>query len=188
MKTSYAKYLIMTLAFVSMFFYNEANSQIKIGFVDSETILKQLPEAQKVQSELEGLQKLYLDTIQTKENDLKSKAEIFKTQYDDAQKRVEAGEITSEAEMKQLQSSIGELQNEIQGLSESFEMYKQTVQNNLLQKQSELFKPVKEKITKTIEDVAKSMKINFVFDKADGTMLYGDKEFDITFKVLDKLK
>ena len=32
------------------------------------------------------------------------------------------------------------------------------------------------------------MKINFVFDKADGSLLYGDKEFDITFKVLDKLK
>lgn len=188
MKTSYAKYFLITLAFVSLFFYNEANSQIKIGFVDSETILKQLPEAQKVQSELEGLQKLYLDTIQTKENELKSKAEIFKTQYDDAQKRVEAGEITSEAEMKDLQTSIGELQNEIQTLNESFEMYKQTVQNNLIQKQGELFKPVKEKITKTIESVAKSLKINFVFDKADGTMLYGDKDFDITFKVLDKLK
>ncbi|HMQ69484.1 MAG TPA: OmpH family outer membrane protein [Ignavibacteria bacterium] len=188
MKTSYAKYILITLAFVSMFFYGEANAQVKIGFVDSETILKQLPEAQAVQSELEGLQKQYLDTIQTKENDLKSKAEIFKTQYDDAQKKVESGQITSEAEMKELQNTIGELQNEIQTLSESFESYKQTVQNNLLQKQAELFKPVKDKITKTIEQVAKSMKINFVFDKADGTMLYGDKEFDITFKVLDKLK
>ena len=58
----------------------------------------------------------------------------------------------------------------------------------MLQKQDELFKPVKEKITKTIEDVSKSLKINFLFDKADGTLLYGDKDFDITFKVLDKLK
>lgn len=188
MKTSYAKYLILTFAFLSVIFLSEANAQIKIGYVDSETILKQLPEAQAVQSELEGLQKKYLDTIQTKETDLKSKAETFKTQYDDAQKRVEAGEITSESEMKDLQTQIGELQNEIQTLSEAFEVYKQTVQNILLQKQAELFKPVKEKITKTIESVAKSLKINFVFDKADGTMLYGDKEYDITFKVLDKLK
>lgn len=188
MKTSYAKYFILTFTFITVFFFGEANSQIKIGFVDSETILKQLPEAQKVQSELESLQKLYLDTIQTKENDLKSKAESFKTQYDEAQKKVESGAITSETEMKELQTQIGGLQTEIQTLSESFDAYKQTVQNNLLQKQAELFKPVKEKITKTIEEVAKSLKINFVFDKADGTMLYGDKEFDITFKVLDKLK
>ena len=44
------------------------------------------------------------------------------------------------------------------------------------------------KITKAIENVAKDLKINFVFDKADGTLIYGDKEYDITFKVLDKLK
>lgn len=51
-----------------------------------------------------------------------------------------------------------------------------------------MFKPIKEKITKAIENVAKDLKINFVFDKADGTLIYGDKEYDITFKVLDKLK
>jgi hypothetical protein len=32
------------------------------------------------------------------------------------------------------------------------------------------------------------MKINFVFDKAESNLIYGDKEFDITFKILDKLK
>jgi outer membrane protein len=80
------------------------------------------------------------------------------------------------------------MQQEIQTLGEGLDVYKQSIQNILLQRQSELFKPVKEKITKTIEEVAKSMKINFVFDKADGTLLYGDKEYDITFKVLDKLK
>ena len=93
MKTSYEKYFLMFFAVVSIFFYGEAQSQIKLGKVDSETILKQLPEAQKVQSELEGLQKLYLDTIQLRETDIKSKAETFKTQYDEAQKKVESGQI-----------------------------------------------------------------------------------------------
>lgn len=188
MKTSYVKYFLMIFAIQIIFFSVEAKSQIKVGYVDSETILKQLPEAQKVQSELEGLQKLYLDTIQARETDIKSKAEIFKTQYEDAQKKVESGSIQSDAEMKSLQEQIGGLQQEIQTLGEGLDAYKQTVQNTLLQRQAELFKPVKDKITKTIEEVAKAMKINFVFDKADGTMIYGDKEFDITFKVLDKLK
>ena len=188
MKTSYVKYFLLAFAMLSMFFYGEATSQVKIGYVDSETILKQLPEAQKVQTELEGLQKLYLDSIQTRESDIKAKAEIFKGQYEDAQKKVESGAIKSDAEMKSLQEEIGGLQKEIQTLGEALDAYKQNVQQVLLQRQSELFKPVKERITKTIEEVAKSMKINFVFDKADGTMIYGDKDFDITFKVLDKLK
>lgn len=188
MKTSYAKYFFMVIIAGFLTSFNSAEAQIKIGYVDSEIILKQLPEAQKVQTELEGLQKLYLDTVQTRENDIKAKAEAFKSRYDDAQKKVESGSIKSESEMKALQDEIAGLQQEIQVLSEGLDAYKQNVQNSLLTKQSELFKPVKEKITKTIETVAKSMKINFVFDRADGTLLYGDKEFDITFKVLDKLK
>lgn len=182
------KYFIITFAFVCLFFSTEVFSQVKLGFVDSETILKQLPEAQKVQAELEGMQTLYLDTIQGKETEIKSKAETFKTKYDDAQSKVESGAIKSDAELKALQDEIGNMQREIQALDENLSLYKQNIQSALLARQADLFKPVKEKITRTIEDVAKSMKINFVFDKADGTLLYGDKEFDITFKVLDKLK
>jgi outer membrane protein len=188
LKANKLKFLIPMFVIVSVFFIKDAQSQIKIGYVDSETILKQLPEAQKVQAELEGLQKLYLDTVQSKESDIKTKAETFKSKYEDAQKQVESGAIKSESEMKSLQDEISGMQQEIQLLSEGLDSYKQNIQNTLIQKQSELFKPVKEKVTKTIEEVAKSMKINFVFDKADGTLLYGDKEFDITFKVLDKLK
>lgn len=188
MKNSILKYFLLSAFFAGTFFTGNAHAQLKLGFVDSEVILKQLPEAQKVQADLEALQKLYVDTINTKETDLKTKAENFKTRYDDAQKQVESGAVKSESEMKALQDEISGLQQELQVLGEGLDAYKQNVQNALLLKQQELFKPVKEKITKTIEEVAKSLKINFVFDKADGTMLYGDKEYDITFKVLDKLK
>jgi Skp family chaperone for outer membrane proteins len=54
--------------------------------------------------------------------------------------------------------------------------------------QLELFKPVKEKITKSIETLAKELKYNIVLDKASDALIYGDKDIDITFKVLDKLK
>ncbi|MBL8006433.1 MAG: OmpH family outer membrane protein [Ignavibacteria bacterium] len=188
MKKSNLKYLIIVIAIVSSLGFGNAEAQIKIGFVDSEIILKQLPEAQKVQSELEGLQKLYLDTVQTKENEIKTKAEAFKSSYDDAQKKVESGIIKSDDELKSLQGEITDMQKDLQSLDESLTQYKQYIQNVLIARQSELFKPVKDKITKTIEEVAKSLKLNFVFDKADGTLLYGDKEYDITFKVLDKLK
>ncbi|MFC2093348.1 OmpH family outer membrane protein, partial [Bacteroidota bacterium] len=98
------------------------------------------------------------------------------------------GTVTSEEEIKKLEEELGNLQNEIRDLDEGLVFFKQKVQNELIQKQSELFKPIKEKVTKVIEEVAKKMKINFVFDKADGILIYGDKEFDITFKVLDELK
>ena len=70
MKTNYVKlfgFIISFFAIVSI-----VNAQgVKVGFVDSEIILKQLPESQKVLTELEGLKKLYIDTIQSKEKNLK---------------------------------------------------------------------------------------------------------------------
>ncbi len=187
MKTS--KVLLFFLILSAFAFVNETGAQtIKVGFVDSEIILKQLPESQKVIAELDGLKKLYIDTIQAKEKELKTNAESFKAKYEEAQKKVESGLVKSEAEMKQLNEEIQGLQKALQEQDDALTIYKQKVQEDLVQKQNEMFKPLKEKITKAIENVAKELKINFVFDKADGTLIYGDKEYDITFKVLDKLK
>lgn len=188
MKTSVIK---MAFAFAALLILTGAGksySQAKVAYVDSEVILKQLPESQKIQKDMEAMQKVYLDTISAKENDLKTAAENFRTKYEDAQKKVESGVIKGEAELKALNEEMQNLQKDIQTDGEALDLYKQKVQNELLAKQQELFKPVRDKVTKAIEDVAKDMKINFVFDKANGALIYGDKDSDITFKVLDKLK
>jgi outer membrane protein len=188
LKTRFVKYLIIAAAIFSLGNITDIKAQLKIGYVDSEVILKQLPESQRVQADLEILQKQYVDSIQTRENEIKFKAENFKNRYEDAQKKVESGAVKTDSELKALNDEIAGLQNEIQNLSEQLDVYRQYAQNMILQRQSEMFKPIRDKVTKAIDDIAKSMKINFVFDKADGTLLYGDKEFDLTFKVLDKLK
>ena len=179
--------LTSIITFVLFITAGLAYGQVKVAYVDSEIIIKQLPEAQAVQKQMEDLQKKYLDTITTRENDIKIKAETFKTKYEDAQKQVEAGNLKPE-QVKLLEAEIGALQTEIQKLDQDLAEYKQAVQQSLVSTQSELFKPVKEKITKVIEVVAKELKYNIVLDKAADSVIYGDKELDITFKVLDKLK
>lgn len=164
-----------------------ANAQVKVAFVDSEIIIAQLPEAQTVKKQLEDLQKQYIDTITAAETDIKAKAEVFKTKYEDAQKKIEAGQLTAD-QIKALEGELGAMQEDIQMLDQQLATYKQNIQKELVDKQVELFKPVREKITKAIESLAKEMKYNMVFDKAADAMIYGDKDIDITFKVLDKLK
>jgi outer membrane protein len=178
---------IILLAFMSVSLVGAAYSQVKVAFVDSDVILKQLPEAQAVQKQLEDLQKLYVDTLTAKETEYKTKAEALKIKYDAAQQQVQAGKLTPD-QVKALDAEISEMQTELQRLEQDYGEYKQNVQQALLAKQAELFKPVKEKITRTIEQVAKELKYNFVLDKAGETLIYGDKELDITFKILDKLK
>ena len=164
-----------------------ASSQVKIAFVDSEVIIAQLPEAQDVKKKLEELQKQYVDTITVKENDIKAKADAFKAKYEDAQKQIEAGKLNAD-QIKALEGELGMMQEGVQALDQDLSIYKQNVQKNLYDVQLELFKPVKEKITKAIENLAKELKYNMVLDKASDALIYGDKEIDITFKVLDKLK
>ena len=164
-----------------------ASSQVKIAFVDSEVIIAQLPEAQDVKKKLEELQKQYVDTITVKENDIKAKADAFKAKYEDAQKQIEAGKLNAD-QIKALEGELGMMQEEVQALDQDLSIYKQNVQKNLYDVQLELFKPVKEKITKAIENLAKELKYNMVLDKASDALIYGDKEIDITFKALDKLK
>ncbi|MBN1634672.1 MAG: OmpH family outer membrane protein [Ignavibacteria bacterium] len=190
MKLKFCVLTTMLLTFVILAGTTYSQQTLKIAYVDSEVIIKQLPEYKKIMDELESIQKSYMDTINTKETEIKSKAEDFKTKYEDAQQKVESGVIKSDEELKALNQEINDMQRELQSLDDNLTTYKQTIREALYSKQSELFKPVQEKVKKAIEDLAKEMKMNLIFDKTDsvGALLYGDKELDLTFKVLDKLK
>ena len=50
--------------------------------------------------------------------------------------------------------------------------------------------PLKEKILKAIERIAKAEKYNFVFDRTEqvNILLYADSKDDLTNRVLDNLK
>ncbi|MEE9186774.1 MAG: OmpH family outer membrane protein, partial [Bacteroidota bacterium] len=50
--------------------------------------------------------------------------------------------------------------------------------------------PVKDKIIDAIKEIAKEEGFHFVLDKNDQFLivLYGDERFDLTFRVLDRLK
>jgi len=166
--------------------FSNVKAQVKIAFVDSDVIIKQLPEAQTVQKKMEELQKQYLDTISMRENDLKSKADDFKTKYEDAQKQLESGKLSGD-QAKNVEAQLTEMQTEIQKLDQDLASYKQEIQQTLVNTQASLFKPVKDHITSVISDVAKELKYNMVFDKQSDALIYGDKDIDITFKVMEKL-
>jgi len=152
-----------------------AQAPQKIGYVDSQVMLSTLPEAIKAQGELDKIAKswyAYADTLTAK----------LQTEYADYQKN--QSKLAPE-KLKDAQQSIVTKEQELN-------LYKQQKfgQNGeLYKKQEELFAPVKEKIMKGIQDVAKEESMNFIFDKSgDILLLYADSAFDITYKVLDRLK
>jgi outer membrane protein len=141
-------------------------SQVKLGFIISDQILQQLPEAQTAQKQLDAFQKEAIDTLQGIERDLQTKNAEFQQKE---------SLMTEDAKKKAYKE-----------LSEQYAKYQeiQKKKSDELQKKREsLMQPIVEKINKTIEIVAKDEGLSFVFDKP--VLLYGDQEFNITNKVLD---
>ena len=169
------KYLfILTLVFLTTASF--AQTSLKIGYVDSEVILKQLPEAIKAQGELDALINKWNDQID-------SMGMALQTAYADYQKQMNT---MPEAKKQEAQQKLVAQQQIVEEFRRS--KFAQGT-GEIYKKQEELLKPVKDKIFATIEIIAKEESMQFVFDKSgDIILLYADASFNITYKVLDRLK
>jgi len=166
-------FLIAAVVFATVSF---AQTSIKIGYVDSEVILKQLPEAIKAQGELDALINKWNDQID-------SMGMALQQAYGDYQKQANT---MPEAKKQEAQQKLVTQQQMVEEFRRS--KFAQGT-GEIYKKQEELLKPVKDKIFATIEVIAKEEAMQFVFDKSgDILLLYADSAFDITFKVLDRLK
>jgi len=171
------KNLVLIIFFVFGTVNLFAQTVQKTAFVNSEIIYDQYAPAIKAQSDLEALANKWRATRD-------SMVQSLQNQYQEYQKQAQT--MTPDKQKAAQQQLAG---NE-QKITE-FEQSKFGQQNGeLYLKQIELFKPIRERVLKAIEDVAKNAGFTFVFDKTENvsTMVYGDAEFDITYKVLDLLK
>ncbi len=164
------KFLFAALVFTSALFAQQ--SALKIGYVNSETIIKELPEAKDSQAKLENILKGWQEEIEKRGQALQAK-------YEEYQKQANMlNESSKQAKQK-------ELVEEEQKLNQ----YRQEKQQELKLQQEKIMKPIQEKVFKAIEKVAKEQKLAFVLDRAtEVPVLYADPQYDYTFKVLDMLK
>ncbi len=147
----------------------------RLSYVDSEKIINDLPEAQVAQKELEGVFKQWQTELQKMSDDLQKGVEEY--QKKEAVMAAAAKE-TRQKELADLQQRAREYQSQKFG------------QNGEAQQlRDKKLAPIREKILLAIEAVAKEEGFSFVFDKAnDILLLYADAKFDLTYKVLDRLK
>ncbi len=150
-------------------------SQPKIGYVDSDTIMKQLPEAQDAQKKLDAIIKDWQEELSKMERD-------WKTKYDDYDKRKL---ILSDQKRAEIEKELVTLENQ----TSKYRQDKFGVKGELFQKQEELMKPIQNRIFTAIQQVAKENDYDFIFDRSgDIIFLYAKEEFDVTTLVIEKLK
>ncbi|CUS85057.1 OmpH family outer membrane protein [Candidatus Kryptobacter tengchongensis] len=149
-------------------------SQLKIGYIDSETIMKQLPEAQEAQRKIDVL-------IQQWQGELQKMRDEWKVKYEEYEKRKLI--LTDEARA-QMEKELTELDRKIA----DFQMQKFGPDGELYRKQDEFVKPIQNKIFNAIKEVALEEGYDFVFDKSgEILLLYANEKYDLTQKVLNKL-
>ncbi len=149
-----------------------AHAQTKFGFVNTESIISQLPELKEIDQKLSVLQTAYTDTLKAIESNYRARLEAYQRQQ---------GMMTPEAKAKEEEA--------LRGMEQQYSQYRQDrlgAQGTLAQYQAQLMQPVRDRVRAAIEKVAKEEKIGAVLDQ--GSFLFVDQKLDITFKVLDYLR
>ncbi|MDC0979677.1 OmpH family outer membrane protein [Balneolaceae bacterium] len=154
------------------------NSELKIGYVNPQSILANMPEMRAVQQRLQNFTARKQQELLTLEQD-------FQTQVAQYQQKV--GVISAEAQQQE-EVRLGQLQQELLQAQE-------VAEQELAQRRDELVGPLLEQIGSAIEAVAQKQGLSYVLNtttsSGDMIILYASEDFrakfDITQSVMEEL-
>ena len=125
----------------------------KIGIVDSQKVLSEMPEMKSMQSELDNLAKKYEDTLVQLQKE-------FQTKYQDFVKEQET----------MVESIKSRKQQELEDLSKRIQDLNNVAQQDMQKKQVELFAPIQTKLREAINKVGNDGGFTYIMDASQ--MLY----------------
>lgn len=152
----------------------EAFAQQRIGYIDSQSILDQVPEYASVQQKLDQLEKKWRAEIQTQKEEVQTLKEEFR-----------AWELLyTEEERRQKQQAIDKAQKEVERLRQRYF----GPDGQLYTRQKELMQPIQERILSATEEVATERGYDYVFDKGERVLfMYARQEHNLNEAVLQEL-
>ena len=167
--------LSFAVIFALILLVGTAYSQQKIGYVDSKVILETLQDARDAQTNLDNLVQKWKLELQAINDSLV----IMKDDYD-KKKLILTDKIKTQME--------ADIKLQEQKLTD-FKQNKFGENGEYFQKQTELMKPVQDRVFKAIQDVAKEGGYDFVIDRSTQLMLlYMNDRYDLTQKVIKNLE
>lgn len=143
----------------------------KAAYVNSETIIKELPEAIAASKHIDSMGQKIRDTLQLMQKEFEERVGSYRKQE---------SMMTADARQKEEEA--------INGLRSRFLQYQEMKTAEVQQLREGFLKPIRDKVQTAIEAIAKEEKINMVLDKVAGIILYSEDKADITYKVLDRMK
>ncbi|REG88911.1 OmpH family outer membrane protein [Winogradskyella sediminis] len=173
MKTKMMKFKVLFLLTIIALATHSVNAQrgVRIGYIDTEYILQNVPEYKEASSQLDKKVQQWKTEIETKLNAIEQKKkeldnesvlltkELYDERYED---------ITFE------EAEILDYQQKRFG-----------PEGDLMIQKRQLIEPIQDQIFAAVQEIAETKKYDFVFDKsADVVMLYSAERYDMSEQVL----
>ncbi|MEL0645276.1 OmpH family outer membrane protein [Olleya sp. Ti.3.14] len=163
--------VLIVLVMLAAGFSASAQRGVRIGYIDTEYILENIPEYTDATSQLESKVQKWKTEIEGKLNDVKQKREALNNE-----KALLTKELIDEREEDLLfeEKEILDYQQKRFGPN-----------GDLIIQKRQLMQPVQDQIFQAVQDIAKAKKYDFVFDKsADVVMLYSAERFDMSEQII----
>jgi outer membrane protein len=146
----------------------------RFAFVDSDYILKHIPEYAAAQKQLTALSNQWHKEVDGKSQEIERLYKAY-----------EADKVLMTADMKKRrEAEIADKEKEVK----NFQRQKFGPDGELAQKSTALIKPIQDKLTKAIQAVAETDDLDMIFDKnSEVVMLYANPRYDKSNEVITKL-
>ncbi len=158
------------IIFISFFASFHVLAQGKFAHVNTDELLKKMPGRSEAEIELREYTQYLEQQFASMQNEFQQKYQEF---------------LENESEYSQLirQSKERELTN----LQHRIVEFQETAQQDLMEKEEQLLRPLINNARKAIEAVAKEHNYTYVFDMSGGSLVYADPGDDITHLVKQEL-
>ena len=164
-------FAISIVLFYSIFQANAQTRGIKIGYIDMEYILQNVPDYAEAQNQLEQKAQKWKQDIEAKKIEIAKLKDALKTE-----KALLTKELVEERE-EEIKFQEDELLD--------FQQKKFGSNGDLITQKSVLVKPIQDQVFTAVQDIAEVKKYDYVFDKSsDLTMLFAAKRHDISDQVI----
>jgi Skp family chaperone for outer membrane proteins len=165
------QFLFIFLALVVVTTSHAQTRGTKIGYIDMEYILQNVPDYTEAKIQLEQKAQKWKQEIEVKKNEIDKLKNALK-----AEQALLTKELINERE-----TEIKFLENE----SLDYQQKRFGANGDLIQQKSMLAKPIQDQVFTAVQDIAEAKKYDFIFDKSsDLTMLFSAKRFDVSDQVL----
>ena len=166
------RYLLSILLISITIIQVKAQSKgVKIGYIDMEYILQNVPDYSEAKSQLEQKAQIWKQEIEEKKIEIAKLKDELKTE-----KALLTKELIEERE-EEIKFQESELLD--------FQQKKFGPNGDLITQKAVLVKPIQDQVFTAVQDIAEAKKYDFVFDKSsDLTMLFSAKRYDISDQVI----